>query len=177
MKVLLDILLPRFFPQLPFLCVAHEGKHDLEKSIPRKLRGWNVPGDRFFIVRDNDNGDCAALKARLVGLCKTSCREDTVVRIACQELEAWYLGDLDALAEAFEDDGLRDLGRKERFRNPDTAVGPAGALAEEIPAFQKVSGARRMAAAMRREGNRSRSYQVFFDAVERAAAAVAATSV
>ena len=28
---------------LSFLCVAHEGKQDLEKSIPRKLRAWREP--------------------------------------------------------------------------------------------------------------------------------------
>ena len=37
MQVLLDGLLPRLFPDLPFLCVPHEGKRDLELSIPRKL--------------------------------------------------------------------------------------------------------------------------------------------
>ena len=38
MKVLLDGLLPRLFPGLLFLCVPHEGKQDLEKSVPKKLR-------------------------------------------------------------------------------------------------------------------------------------------
>ena len=33
MKVLLDGLLPRLFPGLPFLCVPHEGKHDFERSM------------------------------------------------------------------------------------------------------------------------------------------------
>ncbi|GMU62432.1 MAG: hypothetical protein AMXMBFR34_41950 [Myxococcaceae bacterium] len=47
MKVLLDGLLPRIVPSLDFLCVPHEGKQDLEKSIPRKLRAWREPGVRF----------------------------------------------------------------------------------------------------------------------------------
>ena len=51
MKELLDGLLPRLFPGLNFLCVPHEGKQDLERSIPRKLRAWRVPGDRFVIVQ------------------------------------------------------------------------------------------------------------------------------
>ena len=33
MKELLDGLLPRLFPGLNFLCVPHEGKKDLERSI------------------------------------------------------------------------------------------------------------------------------------------------
>ena len=44
MKVLLEGLLPRLFPELPFLCIPHQGKQDLEKSIPRKLRAWREPG-------------------------------------------------------------------------------------------------------------------------------------
>ncbi len=52
MKVLLDGLLPRLFPELPFFCVPHEGKRDLELSIPRKLRAWREPGARFAVIRD-----------------------------------------------------------------------------------------------------------------------------
>lgn len=44
MKELLEGLLPRLFPGLPFLCIPHEGKRDLERSIPRKLRAWREPG-------------------------------------------------------------------------------------------------------------------------------------
>jgi len=51
MKVLLDSLLPRLFPNLEFLCVPHEGKNDLERSIPRKLRAWREPGVRFVPQR------------------------------------------------------------------------------------------------------------------------------
>ena len=35
MQVLLDGLLPRLFPSLSYLCVPHEGKTDIERSIPR----------------------------------------------------------------------------------------------------------------------------------------------
>jgi hypothetical protein len=41
MKLFLEALLPRLFPRLDFLCLQHEGKSDLEQSIPRKLRTWN----------------------------------------------------------------------------------------------------------------------------------------
>ena len=43
MEGFLEVLLPRFFPDLSFQCVPHEGKQDLEKSIPRKLRAWRDP--------------------------------------------------------------------------------------------------------------------------------------
>ena len=45
MKALLEILLPQILPpEVCFLCIPHEGKQDLEKSIPRKLRAWQTPG-------------------------------------------------------------------------------------------------------------------------------------
>ncbi len=101
MKVLLDHLLPRLFPALEFLCIPHEGKSDLEKSLPRKLGNRRQPGDRFIVIRDNDGGDCKALKASLVQMCQNAGRSDTLVRIVCQELEAWYFGEPAAMAAAF----------------------------------------------------------------------------
>lgn len=165
MKVLLDGLLPRLFPGLAFLCVPHEGKQDLDKSLPRKLQAWGEPGVRFVVLRDNDGADCRALKARLSALCRARGGAEAIVRIACQELEAWYFGDPEALAAAFERDDLRGLCQRARFRHPDAIQQPAQALARVVPAFQKVSGARRMAQALTRT-SRSRSFQVFVAGIE-----------
>ena len=167
MKVLLDGLLPRLFPHLDFFCVPHEGKQDLERSIPRKLRAWREPGVRFVVVRDNDGGDCMRLKDGLRSLCREGRREDTLVRIACQELEAWYLGEPDALADAFGDNGLRRIGGRARYREPDAVVRPSAVLPDLVPAFQKVSGARRMARCLSRERNQSPSFHALVGGVER----------
>ncbi len=167
MKVLLEALLPRLFPALPFLCVPHEGKQDLERSIPQKLQAWREPGVRFVIVRDNDNGDCRALKQRLGGLC--AARPETVVRIACQELEAWYLGDPAALAEAFGDAKLARIGRRARFRDPDAVGQPSRTLVELVPSFQKVSGARLLGPLLDPARNMSGSFRALIDAVQRLA--------
>lgn len=170
MKDLLDGLLPRLYPDLPFFCVAYEGKDDLEKNIPLKLRAWQEPGVRFVVLRDNDNGDCVERKRRLLKLCEDAGRPDTVVRIVCQELEAWYLAEPDALADAFEDEKLRGIGRQARFRDPDTVVRPSDALKKLIPGFGKVSGAQTMAGFLTREGNRSKSFQVLLSGVDRLSA-------
>jgi hypothetical protein len=172
MKVLLDRLLPRLFPELRFLCVPHEGKQDLEKSIPRKLRAWREPGVRFVVLRDNDGGDCHALREALAALCIEGQRPDSLVRIACQELEAWYLGEPEALAEAFGDDSLRTIGGKARYRNPDAVQRPSNALEELVPEFQKVSGARRMASWLTRERNRSRSFQALIAGLTRMSSSI-----
>lgn len=172
MKVLLEGLLPRLFPDLGFLCVPHEGKQDLEKSVPRKLRAWREPGVRFVVLRDNDGGDCHGMKANLAALCQEGGRDDVLVRIACQELEAWYLGDPVALAEAFGDDKLRRIGGKALYRHPDSVQRPSAELQRLVPMFQKVSGARRMASLLSRERNSSRSFQVLIECLERVAAAM-----
>ncbi len=169
MRTFLNDFLPRHFPDLNFLCVAHEGKHDLEKSIPRKLRAWQEPGVRFVVVRDNDGTDCVATKARLAALCQAAGRPDTLVRLACQELEAWYLGDLEALADGFGIERLRSLTEKEAYRDPDSISKPSAELARLVPAFQKVSGARLLATRLG-ETNRSHSFQVFLAGIRRAMA-------
>ena len=172
MQVLLDGLLPRLFPSLSYLCVPHEGKTDLERSIPRKLRAWREPGVRFAVVRDNNGGDCRALKRSLGELCREG-RRDVLIRIVCQELEAWYLGEPDALAAAFDNEALRNIGRQRRFRDPDAVRYPAGALRRLVPKFQKVSGARRMAQHLTHERNRSTSFRAFVSGVGAVAAELA----
>ncbi len=167
MRILLEGLLPRLYPELPFMCIHHEGKNDLEKSVPKKLRGWNEPGARFVVIRDNDGGNCLVLKHRLAALCSQGGRSDVLIRIACQELEAWYLGEPDALADAFSKESLRNLGGRARYRNPDTVPKPSTAVERLIPEFQKVSGARKMASVMSRDRNRSTSFQVFLAGIDR----------
>lgn len=169
MKVLLEGLLPRVVPDLAFLCVPHEGKQDLEKSIPRKLRAWREPGVKFVVVRDNDGADCVDLKARLLESCRAAERKDTLVRLACQELEAWYLGDPVALARAFNDPSLESLGSKARYRDPDRVAQPSNALAALVPSFQKVSGARTVAPHLDVERSGSHSFRVFVTGVRRLA--------
>jgi hypothetical protein len=171
MKQLLDGLLPRIFPGLTagrdFLCIPHEGKQDLAKSIPRKLRGWTEPGTRFVILQDQDLENCHDLKERLCALAREAGRPETMVRLACRELEAWYLGDPEALAEAFGRVSLKGLADKARFRNPDQVQNPSQEIAKLVPQFQKVAGARQMAGHLDPAHNRSRSFQVLFEGIHK----------
>lgn len=146
MKALLDGWLPRLFPGWVdgqhFLCIPHEGKSDLDRSIARKLAAWRIPDDSFIIVRDNDNTDCIALKARLQTLCQQSGRAETMIRLVCQELEGWYIGDLAALAAAFNRPRLDTAAHRKRFAEPDAWQKPSVEVKRLVPAFQKYSGAR-----------------------------------
>ena len=165
MKEFLDSLLPRLFPGLNpnqhFLCIEHEGKNDLESSIPRTLKAWREPGTKFVIVRDNDSDDCFALKERLRNLCRGTIYADSLIRIVCQELEAWYLGEPDALADVYSSSKLRRIGRQAKFRDPDVIEKPSRVIEQRCPSFQKVIGARQMAERLTPERNRSHSFWVF----------------
>ena len=79
----------------------------MENNIPRLLRDWREPGAKFVVVRDNDNADCLVLKGKLRQLCHQGRRADTLIRIVCQELEAWYLSEPRALADAYEDENSK----------------------------------------------------------------------
>lgn len=166
MAEFLAIFITREYPGVPFLCVPHEGKSDLLKSIPRKLKAWREPDARFVVIIDNDNQDCTELKAELLASCRKAGRDDTLVRIACQELEAWYLGDPEALAAAFGDQRLPEKLRKARFRDPDALPRPSDELARMVPAFQKVSGARAVALHIDISRNKSASFKIFTDGLK-----------
>lgn len=172
MCVLFEGLMPRLFPGVPYLCVSHDGKKDLEKSFPRKLKAWNEPGVRFCVIRDNDGADCRVLKQHLVELCPEDRRERCLIRIACQTLEAWCFGDPDALARAYQRPELGDIGRKAGFRDPDTISNPSGKLQEFVEEFQKVSGARALGRELTRQ-NASTSFQALLAGIDRLAAEVA----
>jgi len=100
-------------------------------------------------------------------LCNGPQKSDAIVRIACQELEAWYLGEPAAMARAFENPRLHDIGNTARYRDPDAIMQPSKEIVKLVPEFQKISGARKMAAWLSRDGNHSRSFRVMMDGVER----------
>lgn len=167
-KTLLDLLLPRLLPGWVaddhFRCIPFEGKSDLENNIPRKLRAWREPGVRFVVVRDNDGADCRVLKAQLAQMCQQSGRPDALVRLVCQELESWYLGDLEAVDQAFRIHANTAAHRK-RFADPDMLTNAKQELRRLAPAYQQISGARALAPHIDPERNRSHSFQVFLRSV------------
>lgn len=164
MCVFLQGLLPRILSEeISFQIIPHNGKNDLKKSIPRKLKAWNEPNVRFVIIQDQDSSDCRKLKQELKELCQT-CGKEALIRIACIELEAWYFGDLKALSTAYGKD-LERLGEKEKYRIPDEIGNPKQELRKLIPEHQQISGARKIAPYIDIKRNRSKSFQVFISGV------------
>jgi hypothetical protein len=168
MRECLDGLLPKLLPpEVPFHLVSHEGKADLEKSIPRKLRAWGSPGARFVVLRDKDAADCHRVKGKLRKLCAQGGKPGALVRIVCHHLEAWFLGDLLAVEKAYGLRGLATRAGRRPYRDPDTLPNAAQELKRLVPEYQKMSGARMIGALLEPERNRSRSFRVFVDGVTR----------
>jgi hypothetical protein len=142
--------------------LVFEGKQDLEKQLPRRMKGWLRPNSRFIVMRDQDSGDCMLIKQRLRSLCAQAGRADAIVRIACRELEAFFIGDWKAVAAAFNKPALHTHDRSAKYRNPDALGSPSQELRRLIPGYQKRDGARRIAPHLVPERNRSSSFQVLY---------------
>lgn len=161
MKAFLDPILPRLLPaSWTFTVIPHEGKSDLERSIPRKLKAWRESDVQFIILRDQDSASCTVVKSRLSDLCRPSGRTAWKVRIVCRELESWVLGDPHAIDAAFQ--SRLSASRAARLRGePDAVVNPIQLIREHVPTYQKVGGAAQVAAHLDPARNRSKSFQVF----------------
>ncbi len=162
-------------------------KDKLLKALPNRLAAYHdriARGEplRVVVLVDRDADDCTKLKcqleemARAAGLAtKTSPdahgRFHVVNRVAVEELESWFIGDTEALRQAFS--GLPALdASKGIFRNPDNG-GSWEALHRLLKKhgiyrsyYPKIDAARRIAPKLNPHTNRSRSFQVFVQGVE-----------
>ncbi|MEM6650734.1 MAG: DUF4276 family protein, partial [Pseudomonadota bacterium] len=141
-------------------------------SIPKKLRAWQNPNARFLILRDNDRGDCKARKKKIETLIKdTNCIEKSKIRIVCQELEAWYLGDLSALEMTdFSNPNISNKQDKQPFSDPDNIDRPLIILDKLTkksftPKSQKSTLARSIAQHLSMTNNRSHSFNQTISAI------------
>ena len=168
MKYLLDELLPKILPaEVEFVTISHSGKRALEQSIPKKLRGWQEPGDiRFVIVHDQDNKNCIELKQSLRALCEST-GKSALIRIACQEMESWYFGDTNALAQAYNNPKLKEISNKKKYRIPDEIPSPKDTLYKLVPEHQQIAGAKRVAKYMDIDHNTSTSFNFFVSGIRR----------
>ncbi|MDI6752832.1 MAG: DUF4276 family protein [Thermodesulfobacteriota bacterium] len=176
-------ILPRVLQeQITFAIHPFRGKPDLLKKLPARLRGyraWIPDSWGIVVLADADEDDCreikaklekAAIQAKLVTKSGVSSGSHFQVlnRLAIEELEAWFFGDIGALHSAYPRISLR-LGDKARYRDPDAIVGGTWeALERELKrvgyfpgGLNKISAAREISKFMAPERNRSRSFQIF----------------
>jgi len=160
----------------------HQGKQDLLGKLLPRLRGYKnwLPEDwRIVVLVDADDEDCRVLKtkmeniandARLVTKSRRTIGSSFQVlnRLAIEELEAWFFGDIDAVRSSYPGISV-NLGKKAKYRDPDAIRGGTWeALEREFKrvgyfssGISKILVAREVSLYMEPERNRSRSFQLF----------------
>ncbi|WP_414528163.1 hypothetical protein [Nodularia chucula] len=82
-KNVLNEILPKIIPdEISFICISHQGKQDLAKSIPNKIKAFQFnPATKFVIVHDQDSHDCKKLKSELLEICQNAGNKNILIRI------------------------------------------------------------------------------------------------
>lgn len=177
----LQVLLPKMVPNVSFALHVMGGKTVLLKQLTKRLRGyarWLPSTYRIIVLVDRDEQDCQQLKQQLesscqaAGLCSktvaTPCESIQVInRIVIEELEAWFLGDVPALQQAYP--RFPDITQKSAYRDPDAIKGGTWETLERLlqksgyfqGGLAKIELAKTVAAFMAPEHNKSESFQVF----------------
>lgn len=174
-KAMLEAVLPRLLPaHVTVQYMVFEGKQDLHRRLALRLQHWRTPGSRFVVLRDQDSDDCRRVRAELMRLCIQAKRPDALVRVACHELESFYLGDLQAVELGLGVNGLASLQGRRKFRTPDDLANASEELRKLTQSrYQKLSGSRAIAGHLQIDGgNRSHSFNVLLDGIRRLANAV-----
>lgn len=170
MEVFLKGLLPRILPvrfKVGENCFIypHEGKSDLQNRLPKRVQAYKSYPEEvlLLVIQDQDSADCKVEKNKLVLLVEgANDKISYLVRIACRELENWYLGDLFAVEKLYPKSKASKLNRKAKFRDVDHIIGSheMNKLSKE---FAKISCARGMAPIIDIEENHSKSFNQFIN--------------
>ena len=169
-KEMLNVILPKIVTETVELkFIVFEGKQDLEKQLERRLKGWQQADSFFLVMRDKDGGDCLTIKQGLAAKVNASGKQgETLIRIACTELESFYLGDLEAVEKGLELGGLAKKQQQKKYRTPDTLGNAAQELSNLTQKkYQKVAGSRAIAPYLKIDGsNQSHSFNVLLSGIK-----------
>lgn len=171
MKIVLETILPKLIPEhISYICIPHQGKQDLTKSIPKKIKAFNFkPETKFIIVHDQDSHDCKKLKSELLEICQNTGNKNILIRIICHELESWFLGDLVAVEKAYrlKPESLSQQQNKTKFRNPDQLNSAKEELRKLVPEYYPGIHSKAIAPYLSLTENKSCSFQVFLDGINK----------
>lgn len=168
---MLEGVLPRMFTSdIDIKYITFDGKQDLEKQILRRLKGWLTPDSVFLIMRDQDSGCCVQIKNNLATKVNESGKQNqSIIRIACRELESFYLGDLAAVEQGLGIKGIAANQKKRKYRDPDKLTNPAECL-ENLSKnqYHKIAGSRAIGRYLNTDGsNKSHSFKVLLGGLKK----------
>lgn len=169
----LEIILPKILPDGYALGInchlrPHQGKNDLKKSIPKKVKTFSnfYKPAKIIIIHDQDSNDCKILKKELLDLCDFNGNVDVLVRIPCRELENWYLGDMQAIEAVYPKFKAKNNKYKSKFRVPDNCHG-AYELERLIPTFQKGFASKSIPKHLKLDKNSSVSFKQMITGIQK----------
>jgi hypothetical protein len=136
MEAFLRVLLPSVLPEeTTFVLHTYQGKYDLIRKLPSRLRGysnWLPSTQRVLVLVDRDDDDAEQLKALLESIAEVAGLTTKTAasggswqaanRIAIEELEAWYFGDWAAVQAAYPRVNS-SIPNKAAFRDSDRIAG------------------------------------------------------
>ena len=176
MEAFLRGLLPRLLPTpyaLDQNCFIrpHRGKSDLQRSLINKTKamrgGFGIADLRLVVLHDQDANDCIRLKTKLAKIIEdNNAGLPYLIRIACKELENYYLGDFAALERTYPENRLASRATKAKYRRPDRLNG-AEELGRLVPDFTKIDGGRRLGPVISLTDNRSTSFNQLIRGLQR----------
>jgi hypothetical protein len=174
MEAFLRNLIPKLLPNnftVDHNCFIypHQGKTDLQKRLANRLKAYkSYPDDVIIIIiQDQDSSDCVLLKNKLIELIeKNNSTIDYLVRIACRELENWYLGDLDAVESIYPKSKASRKKNKAKFRVPDLLNG-SEEMRKFSNSFTKVACAKKMGKQIKVDTNKSKSFGHFVSGLQK----------
>ena len=163
-EAFLTALLPRFnIPDtLNVYYQSGTGYSEFGGLVRRVLRSWRAPGARFVILCDQDQNDCVAKKQELLAAVPQHVRRRVAVRIVCDELESWYVGERAALEQALPE--LGSVSAIPELRGPPDAIPrPSRRIAQRTgrAKLKKVALAENVGARMNPDANTSHSFNLF----------------
>lgn len=167
MRECLKVIIPQLWPDsiegLNWFVLSFQGKSDLKKSIPKKMKGWkNYGKPHFIILQDNDGGNYFATKQELCTIANR-CGKPFHVRIVCQELESWLLGDPEAIRRAYPQ---ARIPARAQFRKPDKLGNASQELGRLINIPTKVQRAQNISQHLDLTKNKSESFNVFIKTLQ-----------
>ena len=167
---MLKKLMPKHFPAISCKYRKFSGKFDLLSRLEKTIRNHTDKDCHFVIVCDKDLDDCVELKKRINESCqKTNRKSMCHIRIACHELESWYLAQLDVVSQHFGVPEIVNL-QNTKYRYPDRIEKPSKELGRLTKGnYQKVKGSRIMGEYLNLTVDRSTSFKNFVDVIKKLA--------
>ena len=141
------------------------GFGDLKTLVSNTLRRSWPTGTRFVILFDKDRADCRARKSDIASVIPEFRRGQVLVRVVCYELESWYFGDPDLIAERFPK--FAQVRNRARFRSSPDGIDKPSTAIEEFSGLGKGALADELGPILSLEGNRSHSLRVFLSGLQR----------